>query len=79
VPCRRSRLVRSSSTRSGSWTLLSLVSITFIFTTTRAQGRVGGAGVDVSNNDHHSGLLAVVVLHQSLLVLVLVLVLVVES
>jgi hypothetical protein len=55
------------------------VSITFIFTATRAQGRVGGAGVDVSNNDHHSGLLAVVVLHQSLLVLVLVLVLVVES
>jgi hypothetical protein len=49
-----------------------------MFTATRARGRVGGAGVDVSCSDHRSGLLAVAsLLPRSLLILVLMLVLVI--
>jgi hypothetical protein len=58
--------------------LLVLAPITFVFAATRAQGRVGGAGVDVSRSNHCSGLPATVVhLPRLSLVLVLVLVLVI--
>jgi hypothetical protein len=57
--------------------LLVIASITFIFTTTRAQGRVGGAGVDVARSDHRSGLPTAAVLPRPSLILVLVLVLVI--
>jgi hypothetical protein len=58
--------------------LLALMPITFIFATTGARGRVGGAGVDVACSDHGSGLLdTTVLLPRAPLVLVVVLVLVI--
>jgi hypothetical protein len=56
--------------------LPALASITFIFTATRARGRVRGTGVDVARSNHRSGLASALLLPRLSLVLVLPLVLV---